>query len=157
LDGIFRALGARGFDVAGALADGRLIAKDASDLLARFMRRGKPVRRLFDQTVREIVAYYTQTSPGGVRIYGEMVEVLAQDGNYAGAEELEKLWNELAREFPFTLLCGYSAAHFAAPDAGGALAAIRNQHSRSSAPVTDSLSHFLLSADRLRAASEPSL
>jgi hypothetical protein len=80
-----------------------------------------------------------------LRIYGEMVEVLACEGNYNGASQLEELWNELSLEHSFTLLCGYSAAHFAGPDAGSALAIICCQHSRSFCERHDPLAQFLLS------------
>ena len=47
--------------------------------------------------------------PGGtpVRAFGEMVALLWDDGNVAGAIELEGLWNDLLEHERFTLLCGY--------------------------------------------------
>jgi hypothetical protein len=153
--GIADALRTRGFDVDGSMATGRLMVHDAPRLLTRFMRRGKPVRGLFVQNICVLVADLVRTSPGGLRIYGEMVEVLAQEGNYLAAERLETLWNELGRQYSFTLLCGYAAAHFAAPDGAGALAAICAQHSRAVSHPADSLSDFLLARERIRTGGGP--
>jgi hypothetical protein len=59
------------------------------------------------------------------------VELLAEEGNFRGAQRLETLWNELAERCSFTLLCGYCAAHFVTPGAGAALQEICRSHSRS--------------------------
>jgi signal transduction histidine kinase len=42
-----------------------------------------------------------------VRVFGEMVAILAAEGDHAGARALEGLWNGLQRSFPFSLLCAY--------------------------------------------------
>lgn len=47
-----------------------------------------------------------------IRAYGEMVNVLWQDGQEAAAIRLEMLWNDLARTRAFKLLCGYSMGNF---------------------------------------------
>jgi len=44
----------------------------------------------------------------GVRAYGEMVALLWDEGNVTAAIELEALWNELAQQLPFSLLCAYA-------------------------------------------------
>ncbi len=135
-----------------AINVGRLTVLNADDLMSQFMRRGEPNRALFAQTVGALVSRLSEASPAGLRIYGEMVELLARDRNYGAAARLEELWNELGRQHPFTLLCGYSAAHFAGPDAGSALAAICRQHSRSTSSVGDPLGQFLLDTDSATAA-----
>jgi hypothetical protein len=137
------ALTGRGLDVDGATVRGQLIVLDAVAMLSRFMRRGEPNHTFFQQTVGTLVAQLA-VEPG-LRIYGEMVEVLACEGNYKGASQLEELWNQLSLEHSFTLLCGYSAAHFAGPDAGSSLGIICCQHSRSLCERQDVLSRFLLS------------
>jgi len=136
-------LAARNVDTDGAIASGEVITLDAVQLLSRFMRRGEPNRALFQETVGALVADLAAVP--GLRIYGEMVEVLACEGNYKAAAHLEDLWNHLSLEHSFTLLCGYSAAHFAGPDAGSSLGLICCQHSRSICEPHDALSHFLLS------------
>jgi hypothetical protein len=42
-----------------------------------------------------------------VRVYGEMVSLLWEAGQYNTAIEVEALWNELGRQFRFELLCTY--------------------------------------------------
>jgi hypothetical protein len=123
---------------------GSLTILDADDTLARLMRRGQPVSSLFAESVGAAVRRLAAESPNGLRIYGELVEVLAQEGNYGAAARLEDLWNELGVECSFTLLCGYSSAHFAGPDAGSALARICGQHSASICGSADPLGHFLI-------------
>jgi hypothetical protein len=46
-------------------------------------------------------------APGPVRIYGEVVALLWAAGQVNAALELEGLWNDLGREIPFSLFCGY--------------------------------------------------
>lgn len=50
--------------------------------------------------------------PPGLTAYGEMVDILAAQGNLIGAERLESFWNDLAAECSFRLLCGYSSSYF---------------------------------------------
>src|SRR5581483_8592486 len=45
-------------------------------------------------------------------LYGEMVDLLWQDGNTEGAVRLEELWNELASTHSFSLLCVYAMGNF---------------------------------------------
>jgi hypothetical protein len=137
-------------DPVAVITDARLVVLDADDLLARFMRRGQPNRALFEQTVGALVARLSEQAGGPLRIYGEMVERLAQEGNYWAAEQLEQLWNDLRAATPFKLLCGYSAAHFAAPDAGSSLAAICGQHAKAVCHDSDPLGQFLLNAQQPR-------
>jgi hypothetical protein len=42
-----------------------------------------------------------------VKAFGEMVALLWEAGDVAGAIALESLWNELAEELPFSLFCAY--------------------------------------------------
>ena len=47
-----------------------------------------------------------------VRAYGEMVDVLWQQGRTDVAIRVELLWNLLATSYGFDLLCGYSMGSF---------------------------------------------
>ena len=134
----------------GNADDQRMTVVDADELLSGVMRQGRPDRTQFDLRLGTIVRHLLDVAPGGLRIYGEMVELLAQDGNYAGAADLERLWNDLQSDCRFGLLCGYSAAHFAAPDAGSALSVICREHSRSLSDCADPLGQFLLESEQTR-------
>jgi hypothetical protein len=57
-----------------------------------------------------VVAQLADTAAAPVHIYGEMVEVLAEEGEFLAAAQLEELWNEVAQHW-IMLLCGYSSAH----------------------------------------------
>jgi hypothetical protein len=47
-----------------------------------------------------------------VRIFGEMVSLLVEQGHPAAAIQLEELWNELSRHHSFTLFCSYKVSPF---------------------------------------------
>jgi hypothetical protein len=86
---------------------------DARETLAAFMEGSVPNRELFMATVGSVFErllakrYYLV-----VRAYGEMVDLLFKDGNEEGAVLLEQLWNELANQYKYSLLCGYSVDNF---------------------------------------------
>jgi len=89
---------------------GRLaIWLDARETLAAFMEGGRPDRELFLATVGSVFDRLLRKREYLlVRAYGEMVDLLCQDGNVEGALALEGLWNELANRYAYSLLCGYS-------------------------------------------------
>jgi hypothetical protein len=140
-------LSARGLPVDEALRVGHLIVRNSRETLNRFMRRDKPDRRLFAATVGTLVSELMR-SGRPVRIYGEMVDVLAAQGEYRAANELEELWNELATHNDFTLFCGYSAANFGDPRSAGALRRICGSHSEVLSNPRDVLGSFLVRANR---------
>jgi hypothetical protein len=114
-----------------AIASGRLTVLDGTRTLARIMPHGSPCRGLFEEvigkTVRRICA-----AGARLRVYGDLMDVLAADGNFQGAHELEKMWSDLTRQEPVTVLCGYSAATFDNADAGETLKSICRSHTNGS-------------------------
>lgn len=110
-----------------ALRFGRLIVRDAKDTLGTFMRHGAINPRLFHATVGTLMAGMSAYGRP-VRAYGDMVDVLTSQGDYAAALELEHLWNELVDRHRFTLLCGYTAGHFGDPRNGEDLCRICRAH-----------------------------
>lgn len=100
------ALAARGTDPAAARASGHYVTLDAQDTLQSFMVGGKPQPEAFTSHVGGVVeSLLRQGRP--VRIYGEMVALLWQEGNVAAALAVEALWNDLATQLSFALLCAY--------------------------------------------------
>jgi len=79
---------------------------DAAELLDRFMVAGHPHPAFFESVVGPVL---DAAAAGGrpVRVYGEMVALLWENGDAPAAIELEALWNALARTRDFSLLCGY--------------------------------------------------
>lgn len=63
--------------------------------------------RQFNQLVSQAAA---RGQP--VRIFGEMVSLLIEQGRPAAAIQLEELWNELSRHHDFTLFCSYKDSPF---------------------------------------------
>lgn len=131
-----------GVDVDHAEAAGLLIVRDAARTLRLFERRGRLDPHLFDASIgvqiRQLVAQRS------VRVYGEMVDLLAVQGNYAGAQLLENLWNDFRTRTPFTLFCGYSSENFGDPLTAGSLRSICRSHSHSTSSPNDLLGSFLL-------------
>jgi len=142
---IAKCLTRAGHRVDDALAAGRLTVFDASVTLASFMRRGAIVPPLFEDIVASCVGRLAaQPGHGGLRIYGEMVDLLAEEGNLEAAQELEELWNGLAERYSFTLLCGYAAAHFTDPRTARALRGICDAHTRVDTTRRDALGNWVL-------------
>lgn len=83
-----------------------LVTRDAKATLDSFMVNGLPDPTGFLEAVGTIV---TEARSHGVpvRIFGEMVSLLWDEGNVTGAVELESLWNDLQGAHDFTLLCAY--------------------------------------------------
>jgi hypothetical protein len=130
-------------NVTEAIERGQLIVRDAAEMLDTFMHLDRPDAELFDANVGALVrdlAGYEKP----LRIYGEMVDLLAGMGNHRGAQELEELWNGLAERVSFTLFCGYCAAHFGDPLNAPALRAIYRSHSHARTDDQDLLGSFLV-------------
>jgi hypothetical protein len=85
---------------------------------------------LFKSNVGDVIERLcVDRHPCPIRAYGEMVDVLWQDGNADGAIRLELLWNQLASTYEFALLCGYAVGHFYKETSGSRFQAVCDQHS----------------------------
>jgi hypothetical protein len=138
-------LGIMNVPVQQALADSRLVAKDADETLRRLSRNGSPDATLFEEVVGRAVR--SLQKPGSrLRIYGEMVDMLAQRGELPDAIKLETLWNDLGARTPYFLMCGYSAAHFVSTNTHRAMRDICGAHSAVHRHAQDPLASWLLTA-----------
>lgn len=99
-------LAADGIDIAEARRVGSLVTLDAADTLARFMVDGQPDAATFDAVIGAIVRDLGH-GDRPLRIYGEMVALLWDEGQVPAAVAVEALWNDLGRHARFTLSCGY--------------------------------------------------
>ena len=136
-------LEAVGIAVGQAIASGRLIVRDARLMLdtLRHDERIDAVR--FDACVaNEVRTLAGRGRP--IRVFGEMVDLLAGAGDFESAEQLEALWNGLAYRQPFRLLCGYSASTFGDPRSRGALRRICGAHEHVHTDPGDLLGSFLV-------------
>ncbi|HEY2905966.1 MAG TPA: PAS domain S-box protein [Vicinamibacterales bacterium] len=103
----------KGIDVDGAQRCLQLLLMDAETTLSGFMVNGVPDERLFDATVGALIQQQLQQATGGgLRAYGEMVDLLWKRGERAAAILVEEYWHRLAARHPFALLCAYSMGNF---------------------------------------------
>jgi len=107
------ALAKHGVDVELARASGQLTLIDAHETLDKIVANGALDAEVFRQEATSILdRVMAQARHGRVRLYGEMVDLLWAAGNRSGAIQLERLWNDLAREYDYSILCGYVLGNF---------------------------------------------
>jgi hypothetical protein len=102
-----------GWHTAPLELSGQLTVKDARATLETFLVDGMPSPVAFEHVVGKLLDHTTERVPGRrIRAFGEMVDLLREDGNLDGAFALEALWNGLAVQRDFSLLCGYQVDVF---------------------------------------------
>ena len=138
------AMNRRGLAVATLVDAGRLIILDAATTLRLIMKRGVPDRQALN-TMAENTIDQLAVDGQHVRVYGELVELLAEEGNFLGAELVEEFWNAFGSAHAISLLCGYSSAHFVMPGSLASLEGICRAHSRVQQNRQDLLANWLLS------------
>jgi len=114
-DGLSKRLQGCGIDLILATQQGRFIALDAGETLAKFTVDGWPDGELFHQVVGGLVAQCRlsgRTNQSKLAAFGEMVALLWAEGKAEAAIRLEQLWNELARVHSFHLHCAYPISYF---------------------------------------------
>lgn len=110
---IVRELTDRSLDVVALQRSQDLLLLDAKETLATFLMNGRPDARTFkDQMCQVIQTVCLDRADCTVRIFGQMVDILWQEGERDAAIRLEMLWNQLAQTKAFSLLCGYAMGHF---------------------------------------------
>jgi len=103
-----RRLARAGVDVAAARAQGSYVALDASETIRGFMVADRPDPASFWQKITPLLQQ-AATVGRPIRVFGEMVALLWDAGLVNAAIEVEAMWNELAGQHPFSLLCAYPA------------------------------------------------
>jgi hypothetical protein len=120
-------LGSAGVDVAAATAAGSFVELDAAGTLGQFMLNDRPDPAAFWQVISPLL------QDGGrdgrpVQVFGEMVGLLWASGRPEVAIEVEALWNEMAAQHQFRLVCGYAASSDTDPEVSDALAQVCSAH-----------------------------
>lgn len=140
--GIRNQLTSLGVPVEQAIAARRLLVLDAADVL----RRISPGDHLASGLFEGVLGARVRDAARGraVRVYGAMVDILAQRGDFASAIALETHWNALLRELPMKLLCGYCSAHFVPCESQPEMSAICAAHDRVEMESHDQLGVWLL-------------
>jgi hypothetical protein len=102
---------------------------DSEDLLTDITAGQAPDTARFKQVIGGVLdRLCAGRKPCVVMIYADMADVLVRAGNAPAALALEALWNRLAGEYTFSLVCGYSAGHFRHVPTLKELQAICDQH-----------------------------
>jgi signal transduction histidine kinase len=108
----------------------QVLLLDARELLARLMPGGVLDAYRCKQVIGPLLEDALQrSSTASVRAFGEMNDLLCQDRNSVAALALEEQLNQLLRDLPLTLLCGYSLANFATQKDGAAFESLCGAHS----------------------------
>ena len=94
-------------DPAAFLKSGQLELHDAELTLRKFMCNDVPDWEDFRGAMASVFERVRAFGRGTTRAYGEMVNLLWQEGKQDAAIQLEDYWNELARLYPFSLFCSY--------------------------------------------------
>ncbi|HWC72529.1 MAG TPA: MEDS domain-containing protein [Gemmatimonadales bacterium] len=94
-------------DPGRCLKSGQLELHDAELTLNKFMCNDVPIWSDFRRALGGVFDRVQAFGRGTTRAYGEMVNVLWQEGKQGAAICLEEYWNELARLYPFSLFCSY--------------------------------------------------
>ena len=141
-------LSAQGLDLAAARASGQYVSLDAAETLSRFMVDEEPDPGRFNEVIGQLLET-TAADGRRVRVYGEMVALLATAGNHAATIRLEQLWNDLQHRQPFSLFCGYPMDRFGGEALAELLGDVCGEHSR--VVPTESYTAIVDQDDRLRA------
>jgi hypothetical protein len=152
-DAIAPSLGSLGCDVPQGLKSGRIIVMDAAATLRSISRNEIPDKDRFNDVVGKAIRKLA--TRGRLAIYGEMVELLAQEANFTAALQLEELWNALAEQTSFRLMCGYSSAHFGALPTAERVEEICRAHTHVRTTDADPLGGWLLQRTRLPFRTDP--
>jgi hypothetical protein len=120
-------LAAGGVNVGAARRDGSLVCLDATRVAGRLTSGGQVDLAAFGTQFRPAILAAGE-APGPVRIYGEVVALLWAAGQVNAALELEGLWNDLGREIPFSLFCGYPRNLVGSSQHQGAVAEVCRLH-----------------------------
>jgi two-component sensor histidine kinase len=105
-----RCLDQKGHDIAQLLREGHITFVDAELLLNRLLKAGEDkVTELFEVFCRQLIdkSFREHTQ---MRAFGELVDLLCEQGLTDTAVSVEKIWNRLVKEHGFDLFCGYRLA-----------------------------------------------
>jgi len=104
----------RNLNAPAAFAAGRYLELDAADTLSNFIVGEGPDKQKFASTVGVLVRKAAAKLKPGRRlvVFGEMVALLWAEGKRDATLRLEELWNDLAKQYSFHLLCAYPVDAF---------------------------------------------
>jgi hypothetical protein len=95
-----------GFDLVNPMSNDRFITMNAQTALSACMEGERLDEKLFSLMIGRFL-HRAQARSARVRVYGELVAPLCQQGYSTAMLRLEELWDKLCKTHSFTLLCGY--------------------------------------------------
>ena len=115
---IGKKLAGRGIDVSAATKQGQYLAFDAARILSMLTRDKSVDPNAYSEVIEGTLLQLRERWPR-IRVFGEIVALLWEEGDRAGACALEQMWSDLAKKLSFTLFCAYPISEFgtAADDA----------------------------------------
>src|SRR3984885_7973082 len=106
-------LEAEGVDVKAAQGRGQLTVVDADELLPRFMKDAMPDAPVFLGLAADVIAKARgEDRYPKVRWWGEMVNVLWEQGNVAASMSLEDQFDRLAKHHEIAIFCSFVMDNF---------------------------------------------
>jgi hypothetical protein len=106
-------LESEGVDIESAQNSGQLTVVDADELLPQFMRDAMPDAPVFLGLAADVI---TEARGDGrypkVRWWGEMVNILWEQGNAAASMDLEDQFDRLARDHEIAIFCSFVMDNF---------------------------------------------
>ncbi len=106
-------LEAEGVDVKAALDNGQLTVVDADELLPRFMKDSMPDAPVFLGLAADVIAKARgENRFPKVRWWGEMVNVLWEQGNVSASMNLEDQFERLANHHEIAIFCSFVMDNF---------------------------------------------
>ena len=100
-------------DVKAAQSNGQLTVVDADELLPRFMKDSMPDAPVFLGLAGEVIAKARcENKYPKVRWWGEMVNVLWEQGNVAASMNLEDQFDRLAKHHEIAIFCSFVMDNF---------------------------------------------
>lgn len=104
-----------GIDMVAAIEQGRYISLDVSDTLSTFMINDLPDPVRFLQVAADLIMRAAKAAKGKhprVAACGECAPVLWQQGNAEAAIRLERLWDQVGKQYDVPILCAYPLGSF---------------------------------------------
>jgi PAS domain S-box-containing protein len=114
-EGLAKRLSAQGLDTSKAIREGRYLVLDAAETLPKFMVNGSVDDGRFIELIGGVLTRARTAADhkdSRIAVFGELVALLWAEGKPHEAIRLEQLWNDLAREHSFSLLCAYPITGF---------------------------------------------
>ncbi len=149
--GIEERLREKGLDLDAAREAGRYLSLNAAEALLRVMVDGEPAPERFNALVEEILGRVAGQGQQP-RVFGEMVALLAREGQHNAALRVEELWNDRQKRYGFSLLCGYPMATVGSEALAKFFGDVCAQHAQ--VVPAESYTALFTQDDRLRAIAE---